>query len=87
MTGLVGALIYVQKARISPDAAFETLTTHIFDPDDPYIDSDAVFGVKKSLLAKFVRVDDPARAKQLDFDNRFWEVKFDFVLASAPDRS
>ena len=24
---------------------FETLTTHIFDPDDPYINSDAVFGV------------------------------------------
>jgi len=60
---------------------FETLTTHIFDPDDRYINSDAVFGVKKSLLAKFVRVDDPKRAKQLDFDNPFWEVKFDFVLA------
>ncbi len=27
--------------------------THIFDPDDPYINSDAVFGVKESLLAAF----------------------------------
>ncbi|KIU48694.1 intradiol ring-cleavage dioxygenase [Bradyrhizobium elkanii] len=71
---------------ISADG-FETLTTHIFDPDDPYIDSDAVFGVKKGLLAKFVRVDDPSRAKQLDFGNPFWEVKFDFVLAPAPNRS
>lgn len=43
-------------------AAYETLTTHIFDPDDPYINSDAVFGVKESLLAKFNRAHDPARA-------------------------
>jgi hydroxyquinol 1,2-dioxygenase len=35
---------------ISADG-FETLMTHIFDPNDKYIDSDAVFGVKKSLLA------------------------------------
>lgn len=69
---------------ISADG-FETLTTHIFDPDDPYIDSDAVFGVKKSLLAKFVWMDDPKRAEQLDFGNPFWETKFDFVLAPTRD--
>jgi hydroxyquinol 1,2-dioxygenase len=39
---------------------FESLTTHIFDPDDPYIHSDAVFGVKESLMAKFER---PWRAR------------------------
>ncbi|TIU30274.1 MAG: 6-chlorohydroxyquinol-1,2-dioxygenase, partial [Mesorhizobium sp.] len=38
-------LHYILKAQ-----GFETLTTHIFDPDDPYINSDAVFGVKESLL-------------------------------------
>ena len=32
---------------------FETLTTHTFDPDDPYIHSDAVFGVKESLIAQY----------------------------------
>lgn len=62
---------------------FETLTTHIFDPDDPYIGSDAVFGVKESLLADFKRVSDPARAKELDFKAPFWEVEQDFVLARA----
>ena len=41
-------LHYILKAD-----GFETLTTHIFDPDDPYINSDAVFGVKESLLAEF----------------------------------
>jgi catechol 1,2-dioxygenase len=60
---------------------FETLTTHIFDPHDPYINSDAVFGVKESLLAEFVRVDDPKRAAEFEFPGWFWEVEYDFVLA------
>ena len=69
-------LHYILKAD-----GFETLTTHIFDPDDPYITSDAVFGVKESLLAQFKRIDDPARAKDLEFGGPFWEVEHDFVLA------
>ena len=60
---------------------FETLTTHIFVPDDPYIHSDAVFGVKESLLADFRQVDDPERAQELGFAGPFWEVEYDFVLA------
>lgn len=60
---------------------FEKLTTHIFDPDDRYIHSDAVFGVKESLLADFRRIEDPARAAELEFDGWFWEVEHDFVLA------
>ncbi|MBW4707243.1 intradiol ring-cleavage dioxygenase [Roseobacter sp. YSTF-M11] len=60
---------------------FETLITHIFDPDDPYIHSDAVFGVKKSLLAKFDLIDDPARIAAAGFDRPYYEVVHDFVLA------
>ena len=71
-------LHYIIKAD-----GFETLTTHIFDPDDPYINSDAVFGVKESLLAEFKRVDNPQRAAELSFAGPFWEVEFDFVLARA----
>ena len=59
----------------------DTLTTHIFDPDDPYINSDAVFGVKESLLAEFVRVEDREKSAALGFDGPHWEVEFDFVLA------
>lgn len=33
----------------------ETLVTHVFAQDDPYLDSDAVFGVKDSLVAEFPR--------------------------------
>ncbi len=60
---------------------FDTLTTHIFDPDDPYIGSDAVFGVKESLMADFRQVDDPARAAEHGFDGPYYDVEHDFVLA------
>lgn len=69
-------LHYIIKAD-----GFETLTTHIFDPDDPYINSDAVFGVKESLLAEFKQVDDAAQARQYGFASPFWDVEYDFVLA------
>jgi hydroxyquinol 1,2-dioxygenase len=71
-------LHYIIKAD-----GFETLTTHIFDPDDPYINSDAVFGVKESLLAEFKKIDNPTRARELEFNGPFWQVEHDFVLAPA----
>lgn len=69
-------LHYIIKAD-----GFEPLVTHIFDPDDPYINSDAVFGVKGSLLARFEKVTDAARAGTLGFKGAFWNVAHDFVLA------
>ena len=36
---------------------FQTLVTHIFRDGDPYLDSDAVFGVRSSLINDFVRHD------------------------------
>ncbi len=32
---------------------YQTLITHVFRDDDPYLDSDVVFGVRSSLMAKF----------------------------------
>lgn len=60
---------------------YDPLTTHIFDPDDPYINSDAVFGVKESLLADFRMIDDPAKSAEMGFEGPYWDVSFDFVLA------
>ena len=60
---------------------FQPITTHIFTPDCIYLDSDAVFGVKASLIGDFQLIDDPARAKELGFANPFWTVACDFVLA------
>ncbi|BCG04487.1 6-chlorohydroxyquinol-1,2-dioxygenase (plasmid) [Paraburkholderia sp. PGU19] len=62
---------------------FETLTTHVFDPDDPYIDSDAVFGVKRSLMVRFEHVTEDARLAAFGFSEPFWEVEYDFVMAQA----
>jgi catechol 1,2-dioxygenase len=62
---------------------YDRLVTHIFDPADPYIDSDAVFGVKKELMAEFVKVTDPARIREAGFDKPFYDVHFDFVLSGA----
>ena len=47
---------------------YETLVTHIFDPDDPYIHSDAVFGVKESLLAEFQPCHRPRAIAEAGFD-------------------
>jgi catechol 1,2-dioxygenase len=42
---------------------YETVKTHVFDSASPYLDSDAVFAVKPSLLRRFVEhaADDPER--------------------------
>jgi catechol 1,2-dioxygenase len=60
---------------------YETLVTHIFDPDDPYIHSDAVFGVKESLMAEFIWVEDAAKLSAAGQDAPYFEVEHDFVLA------
>lgn len=59
------------------------LVTHIFDPEDPYIHSDAVFGVKESLMAEFRPVSDPAAVAAAGFSGPFHDTEFDFVLARA----
>ena len=60
---------------------YETLTTHFFDDESPYLDSDAVFAVKPSLLRSFVRrrADDPERPPSVSGD--WWSVENDIVLA------
>ncbi|MDO9115492.1 MAG: intradiol ring-cleavage dioxygenase [Polaromonas sp.] len=45
---------------------YETLVTHVFRNGDPYLDSDAVFGVRQSLVADWVR--QPDGVYRLDFD-------------------
>lgn len=71
-------LHYILEAQ-----GFEALVTHIFDPDDPYINSDAVFGVKQSLMAKFDWITDPERIKAEGMTAPFFLVEHDFVLAPA----
>jgi protocatechuate 3,4-dioxygenase beta subunit len=60
---------------------YQPLTTHLFVAGDPYIDTDAVFGVKDSLVREFLLVDDPARAAEVGLPNPFRTVHFDVTLA------
>lgn len=45
---------------------YETLVTHVFREGDRYLDSDAVFGVRESLVADWVK--QPDGSYSLDFD-------------------
>jgi hydroxyquinol 1,2-dioxygenase len=42
-----------------------TLVTELFDADDPYLDSDAVFGVREALIGRFEPATDTALAQML----------------------
>ncbi|MEU3983998.1 dioxygenase [Streptomyces sp. NPDC026672] len=53
-----------------------TLTTHLFVEGSPYLDSDAVFGVKESLIRTFATVDDPALAARHGLPSPFRHVDF-----------
>jgi len=61
------------------------LTTHIFVAGSPYIESDAVFAVKKSLIKEFTEVDDPEQAARYGLDGPFRLANFDIILQPAPD--
>ena len=57
-----------------------TLTTHVFEAGSPYIDSDAVFGVKASLVREFATVDDAELAARYELPNPFRQMDFEVTL-------
>jgi hydroxyquinol 1,2-dioxygenase len=63
---------------------YRPLTTHLFDGVDEYLNTDAVFGVKDSLICRFplhaVRDED---AKKFGIEPPFCTAEYDFVLAKA----
>jgi len=59
---------------------FETVVTHIFTPDCPYLGEDAVFGVKQSLIADIRRVELPEAEREFAQPRAFWSVDWDFVM-------
>jgi hydroxyquinol 1,2-dioxygenase len=60
------------------------VTTHLFVAGGPYLDSDAVFAVKQSLVRDFTVVDDPTRAAAYGVEAPFRHVDFEMVLQPAP---
>jgi catechol 1,2-dioxygenase len=64
---------------------YRPVTTHVFVADSPYLDSDAVFGVKESLIREVLEVDDPARAAEMGLPNPFRTLTFDLTLLRVGD--
>jgi hydroxyquinol 1,2-dioxygenase len=69
---------------------YRSLVTELFPKDDPYLDQDAVFGVRESLILTYQRHDDLAdippgleAAKSIVLP--FYTVDFDFTLVSEPN--
>ena len=65
---------------------FEKVATHLFADDDDYLDSDAVFGVKDSLVKHFERHDDEGEARACGVRAPFFTVEHEFRLAPAAPR-
>ncbi|MET9567249.1 intradiol ring-cleavage dioxygenase [Streptomyces tauricus] len=60
------------------------VTTHIFVAGSDYLDSDAVFAVKHSLVQDFAETDDPSLAREFGIPNPFRHARFDLVLTPGP---
>lgn len=63
---------------------FAPVVTELFPADDPYLDSDAVFGVREKLIVPFRRASDAPAGFVLTAapGSPFFIVDFDFVLAA-----
>jgi len=59
---------------------YEPVITHIFTPDCQYLDQDAVFGVKQSLVADFQWVERKTGGEPPGLAAPYWKVGWDFVL-------
>jgi hydroxyquinol 1,2-dioxygenase len=60
---------------------YETLITHVFRKDDPYLQSDAVFGVRSSLVGDWIAHPPGIAPDGSVQDAPFTTFAFDFVLA------
>jgi hydroxyquinol 1,2-dioxygenase len=63
---------------------FDRLITHVFRRGGEYLDSDAVFGVRPSLVADWIRHEPGVAPDGSRRDTPYWSLDFDFVLNRAP---
>jgi hydroxyquinol 1,2-dioxygenase len=60
---------------------YRTVITHVFVDGDPYLESDAVFGVKDSLIGEFERHDPGQAPDGRTLEAPYWSMTYDIVLA------
>ena len=92
MDGTVGEL--VAKTKIShmrpahihfavSAAGYHTVTTHLFQKGDPFIDTDVVYGVKEPLIVDFTKKSGGKAPNGEMLNEPFYLVHYDFVLQKA----
>ncbi len=59
---------------------YETLITHVFRRGDAYLDSDAVFGVRSTLIADWPRHPAGTAPDGTQCEQPFYTLDYDFVL-------
>jgi hypothetical protein len=57
------------------------LTTHLFVANSPYIESDAVFGVRESLIVEFDRHEPGKAPDGRTMTTPYWSAHYDFRLS------
>ncbi len=62
---------------------YEPVTTHLFVADSPYLDSDAVFGMKESLVVRFAPCPAGRAPTGERMDRPYYTAQFDFRLRKA----
>ena len=64
------------------NAGFEPLTTQLYFAGDPWLDSDVVGAVKKSLVVKLQKHDDRADLAKRNLSRPYFACSYDFALRS-----
>jgi hydroxyquinol 1,2-dioxygenase len=65
---------------------YKTLITHVFKQGDQHLDSDAVFGVKSSLITNFERYEPGIAPDGQQMDLPYYTMSYDFILVPAEKR-
>lgn len=60
---------------------YRSLITEVFDASDPWLDKDAVFGVRASLVCDFKSESDPATAERLGLPAQYLAIDLPIRLA------
>lgn len=68
--------------RVSAEG-YQFLTTELFESTDDYLDSDAVFGVRSSVVVPMKKIDSESEAKKHGLRAPFYAAHYDFKLERA----
>ncbi|MBV9955244.1 MAG: hydroxyquinol 1,2-dioxygenase [Pseudolabrys sp.] len=92
MDGTVGELVaktnvsHMRPAHIHfavSAAGYRTVTTHLFQKGDQYIETDVVYGVKEPLITEFKKMPPGKAPNGETLKEPFYVVHYDFVLQQA----